>query len=55
MAGNKVKVTMLRDSWKTKAGDVRDVDKGLADQLVANGHAVRTTEATKKSSSAGNS
>ncbi len=48
---SKVKVTMREDSWNTKAGDVREVDTQLADQLVADGHAVRTSEASASSTS----
>lgn len=48
---NKVKVTMTGNSWRTKAGEVREVDSDTAKLLVDNGHAVRTSDAKKSGGS----
>lgn len=52
---SKVKVRMRRDSWRITAGQEVDVEKEIADQLLADGHADKTTgpssSAAKKAAS----
>lgn len=45
---SKVKVRMRRDSWKITAGQEVEVEKEIADQLLADGHADKTTGPTAK-------
>lgn len=50
---SKTKITMRQNSWHLKAGDEVEVDSAVAERLVADGHAYRSSAAAKKSSGSG--
>lgn len=45
---SKVKVTMRADSWGVQAGQQVEVESAVAEQLVADGHADKTSDLKSK-------